>query len=120
MRHWKTRKLSDFLTPYRIEHIVQDDVTYRQVTISKNYGISFRGVKLGKNIGRKRQFLIDLKKHQNTILFTRQGVLDGAIGIAPAEVDGCIVTENMPMMSVDTDIVEMVYLQKLLLSDYLY
>ena len=120
MGSWSTRKLSDFLKPYRIEHLVQDDINYRQVTISKNHGISFRGEKLGKNIGRKRQFIIDLKGHPNTILFTRQGVLDGAIGIAPPEVDECIVTENMPMMSVDTDIIEMAYLKKLLISECLY
>ena len=120
MGEWGTRKLGDFLKLYRNEHIVQDDTNYRQVTISKNHGISFRGSKLGKNIGRKRQFIIDLETHPNTILFTRQGVLDGAIGIAPIEVDECIVTENMPMMSVDTDIIEIAYLKKLLLSDYLY
>ena len=120
MGSWATIKLSTFLTPYRIEHIVQDDINYRQVTISKNHGISFRGDKLGKNIGRKRQFIIDLKLHPNTILFTRQGVLDGAIGVAPLEVDECIVTENMPMMSVNIEIIEMAYLKKLLISDYLY
>ncbi len=120
MPSWTTRKLEEFLKLYRIEHIVQDDINYRQVTISKNDGISFRGSKIGKIIGRKRQFIIDLKTNPHTLLFTRQCVLDGSIGIAPAEVDECIVTENMPMMSVDTDIIEISYLQKLLLSDYLY
>ncbi len=120
MPSWTIRKLEEFLKPYRIEHIVQDDINYRQVTISKNHGISFRGSKIGKTIGRKRQFIIDLKTNPNTLIFTRQGVLDGAIGIAPADVDECIVTENMPMMSVNTDIIEISYLRKLLLSDYLY
>ena len=54
------------------------------------------------------------------MLFTRQGVRDGAIGIAPPEVDQCIVTENMPMMSVNTNAIEIAYLKKLLLSEYLY
>ena len=120
MSDWEKIKIGQFLSPYRIEHIVQDDKNYRQVTISKNHGISFRGVKNGKNIGRKRQFILDLQKHPNTVVFTRQGVLDGAIGIAPLEVDKCIVTENMPMMSVDTSVIEMTYLKKLLVSDYLY
>ena len=120
MGDWTTRKLGDFLKPYRIEHIVQDDTYYRQVKISKNHGISFRGSMIGKSIGRKRQFIIDLKTYPNTALFTRQGIRDGAIGIAPLEVDKCIVTENMPMMSVDTNLIEMAYLRKLLLSEYLY
>ncbi len=120
MEEWRKVRLSDFLTLYRIEHQIQDDKTYQQVTISKNHGISFRGSKLGKNIGRKRQFIVDLKTYPNTMLFTRQGVRDGAIGIAPPEVDQCIVTENMPMMSVNTNAIEIAYLKKLLLSEYLY
>ena len=113
-------KLGYFLSLYRTEHIVEDDKTYRQVTISKKHGISFRGAKYGKNIGRKRQFILDLKRYPNTVMFTRQGVFDGAIGIAPTELDKCIVTENMPMMSVNVDMVEISYLKKLLVSDYLH
>jgi len=106
MSKWQTVELGDFLKLYRIEHRVQDQTIYKQVTISKTKGILFRGEKQGKNIGRKRQFLIDLDTYPNTLLFTRQGVFDGSIGIAPIEVNQCIVTENMPMMSVDTSIVE--------------
>jgi type I restriction enzyme S subunit len=81
-------------------HLVQDATIYKQVTISKHDGVCYRGTKIGKEIGRKRQFLIDLKKYPNTFMFVRQGVSDGALGIAPPEVDGCIATENMPMFSV--------------------
>lgn len=109
----------EFLKPYRIEHIVEDKKIYKQVTISKYDGVSFRGEKIGKNIGRKRQFIIDLNIHPNTVLFTRQGILDGSIGLAPIDVDKCIVTENMPMMSVDTNLIEIEYLKKLLVSRYL-
>jgi len=111
--------LADFLSVYRIEHIVEDNKTYRQVTISKHDGVSCRGEKLGRNIGRKRQFIIDLDMHPHTVLFTRQGVIDGSIGLATANVNKCIVTENMPMMSVNTDVIEIGYLNKLLISDYL-
>jgi type I restriction enzyme S subunit len=95
----KKVKLADLFEQYRIEHIVQDDKDYGQITISKNGYIKFRTIKNGKSIGRKRQFIIDLKKYPNTLLFTRQGVAEGAIAFAPKEVDGCIVTENMPMFS---------------------
>ncbi len=120
MATWKTVKLGDFLTPYRIEHTIRSDQDYRQVTISKSGNISLRGVKSGSKIGRKRQFQIDLIRYPNTVLFTRQGLLDGAIGIAPSEIDGCVVTENMPMMSVNTDVVSIEYLRKLLVSDYFF
>ena len=119
MNNYRVVKIGELLKPYRIEHIIDDSKIYKQITISKNYGISIRGDKSGKSIGRKRQFLIDLQEHPNTVLFTRQGVIEGAIGLAPKEADGCVVTENMPMMSVNTDIVKVPYLRKLLISDYL-
>ena len=120
MTAFQTVVLGDFLKLYRIEHRVQDELTYKQVTISKTKGISFRGIKKGKDIGRKRQFKIDLDSYPNTLMFTRQGIFDGSIGIAPIEVNKCIVTENMPMMTIDTDIVEIDYLKKLLISKYLF
>lgn len=104
--NFKTYKLFELLTQYRITHFIKDNQDYKQATISKFSGVSYRGTKNGKLIGRKRQFFIDLKKFPNTLLFTRQGVKDGSIGIAKKEVDGCIVTENMPMFSINTSIIE--------------
>jgi type I restriction enzyme S subunit len=94
-------KLKDFLKQYRINHNIQDEIVYGQITISKSNSVSFRENKIGKEIGRKRQFIIDLQKYPNTVIFTRQGVFEGSIGFAPPEVDGCIATENMPMFSID-------------------
>ncbi len=113
---WKTVKLKDVLKQYRIEHRVQDDAEYKQVTISKHTGVRFRGTKTGKDIGRKRQFLIDLEQYPQTLMLVRQGVFDGAIGIAPNEVDGCIATENMPMFSIENINIE--YLTNLLKSSF--
>lgn len=113
---WNMIKLKQVLKQYRIEHLVQDDTEYKQVTISKYDGVTFRGSKMGREIGRKRQFQIDLKKYPNTLMFVRQGVQDGSIGIAPMEVDGCIATENMPMFSVEG--INLEYLKFLLKSPY--
>lgn len=115
---WKKVKLKQILKQYRIEHLVQNDTEYKQVTISKYDGVTFRGSKIGREIGRKRQFQIDLKKYPNTLMFVRQGVQDGSIGIAPLEVDGCIATENMPMFSVEG--INLEYLKFLLKSPYFY
>ncbi len=115
---WKKVKLKQILKQYRIEHLVQDNVDYKQVTISKYDGVTFRGTKMGREIGRKRQFQIDLKKFPNTLMFVRQGVQDGSIGIAPIEVDGCIATENMPMFSIEG--INLEYLKFILKSPYFY
>jgi len=92
-------KLKEVLKQYRNIHWIEDK-NYRQVTISQTGDVSYRGTKHGSSIGRKRQFVIDLKKHPNTLIFIRQGVYKGGIGICPPEVDGCIVTENMPMFDI--------------------
>ncbi len=103
MSNWQKVKIGDFLIQYRNEHIVKNENNYGQVTISKNGYVKFRGILDGKSIGRKRQFVIDLEKYPNTVIFTRQGISDGAIGFAPAEVHNCIVTENMPMFSLSDE-----------------
>lgn len=113
---WREVKLSEVLKQYRIEHLVQNNVAYRQVTISKHNGVCVRGVKNGNDIGRKRQFIIDLKKYPNTLMFVRQGIEDGSIGIAPKEVDGCIATENMPMFSIEN--IETEFLKLIIGSSY--
>jgi type I restriction enzyme S subunit len=113
---WKKVKLGEFLKQYRFENLVQDDIEYKQVTISKYDGVCFRGVKKGKEIGRKRQFLINLEKYPNTLMFVRQGVEDGSIGIVPKELNGCIVTENMPMFSIENILVD--FLRIIIKSPY--
>ena len=111
--------LGDFLEKYRIEVRVEDSIEYNQVTISQHKGVKFRGKKMGSKIGRKRQFLVDLNKYPNTVMFTRQGIINGAIGIAPKDVHNSIVTENMPTLTVNTDIINIDYLKRLLTSKYL-
>ncbi|WP_297701640.1 restriction endonuclease subunit S [uncultured Fibrobacter sp.] len=116
MSEWKKVKIGEFLKQYRITIYVDDAQQYRQVTISSKDGVKYRCTKIGKEIGRKRQFLIDLKKYPNTVIFTRQGLHEGSIGLAPEEVDSCIATENMPMFSVDDTVIDTQYLKNLLRS----
>jgi hypothetical protein len=102
MKHsWENMKLSRVLSQYREEIWVDDTQEYPQLTNSKCDGIGLRGKKMGAEIGRKRQFVVNLDKYPNTITFTRQTIqVDEAIGLCPPEVNGCIVTENMPLFSV--------------------
>lgn len=93
--------LSHVLKQYKETHFINNDETYKQVTISQTGKVSLRGKKKGIKIGRKRQFFINLKKYPHTLVFIRQGVQKGGIGIAPEEVDGCTLTENMPTFSIE-------------------
>ena len=116
MSEWKKVRIGDFLEQYRNTIYIDDSVEYGQITISSKDGVKYRCSKSGKEIGRKRQFVIDLKTHPNTVIFTRQGIADGSIGIAPQEVDGCIATENMPMFSVNENYILIDYLRYLFIS----
>jgi len=103
MKHsWENMKLSKVLSQYREEIWVDDTKEYPQLTNSKYDGIGLRGKKMGAEIGRKRQFVVNLDKYPNTITFTRQTIqVDEAIGLCPPQVNGCIVTENMPLFTVE-------------------
>ncbi|MEK0448228.1 MAG: hypothetical protein RL088_496 [Verrucomicrobiota bacterium] len=107
--------LGSCLRQYRDEIWVDDSKDYGQITVSSTGTISHRGTKSGGAIGRKRQFVVNLKTHPNTLIFTRQGIYDGAIGFAPPDTDGCIATENMPLFSLNPGI-SREYIEQLLLS----
>jgi type I restriction enzyme, S subunit len=114
---WKKVRLGDILKQYRIEHRVDDKTTYKQVSILNDGSVVLRGEKIGKDIGRKRQFIIDTKRYPNTLIFTRQLLLQGSIGIASHNVHNCIATENMPMFSIDTEQIEKEFLILFLKSE---
>jgi len=106
---WQAVELSRLFKKYTDTIHVDDAQVYSQVTISKTGKILTRGLKKGDQIGRKRQFVINLKDYPNTLTFIRQGVFDGAIGFVPLELNGYIVTENMPLLSMNTSLVSRIY-----------
>jgi len=114
---WIIVKIGDVLKQYRIEHRVQNNTLYKQVSILNDGSVVLRGEKIGIEIGRKRQFLIDIKRYPRTLIFTRQLLLQGSIGIANEEVHNCIVTENMPMFSVDDSKIDIDYFALFIKSD---
>ncbi len=100
----KKETLGDWLKQYRNTTRINDASIYKQITISQSGNVLFRGEKPGSEIGRKRQFIVDLKKHPRTLIFIRQGVQGGGIGIIPPELDESVVTENMPVFDIRKDI----------------
>ena len=96
---WEQHKLKDFFEKYQNTIYVKDDEEYRQVTVSNNGTVKYRATTSGSKIGRKRQYAIDTDTHPLTLTFTRQNVFDGGIGFVPKELNGSIVTENMPLLA---------------------
>lgn len=107
---WEQRKLKEGMTEYTDRVYIQENKTYKQVSV-KNIGkIVLRGEKRGIQIGRKRQAKVNLTDHPYTLIFTRQTIEQGGIGFAPKETDGAIVTENMPTIDVNNDVIYCNYL----------
>ncbi|MCH4020541.1 MAG: restriction endonuclease subunit S [Erysipelotrichaceae bacterium] len=95
---WEQRKLGEFFKKYQNTVYLQDEEEYRQISIRNTGVVEYRCTNKGKNIGRKRQYLIDTDTHPVTLTFTRQTVYEGGIGFVPKELNGAIVTENMPLL----------------------
>jgi type I restriction enzyme S subunit len=114
---WEKVKIKEVLKQYRVQHIVQDTIEYRQVSILNDGSVVLRGTKIGKEIGRKRQFKVDLHQYPDTLIFTRQLLLQGSVGIASEDVNDCIVTENMPMFSIQTSLIDKEFLILFLKSE---
>ncbi len=95
---WRKMKFGDFLTRSKIPIVIQDDETYKRVTIKiKHNGVSLRDEEKGSKIGTKKQFI--LKAGQ--FIVSKIDARYGAIGIAPDEVEDAIITGNFWAYDVD-------------------
>ena len=84
-------RIGDILTRHKTPVSVQDDVTYKQVTIRTNYkGVVLRGHKPGIEIGTKNQWAVT----PNQFILSRIDARQGAFGIVPEELDLAIVTND--------------------------
>lgn len=99
---WEEVALNDVFTKYSEIIWIDDAREYKQVSISNKGEVKLRKVTLGEKIGRKRQFLINTVDYPNTLCFTRQTIFEGGIGFVPKNLNGAIVTENMPLLSLST------------------
>ncbi|AZI22719.1 restriction endonuclease subunit S [Chryseobacterium taklimakanense] len=99
----KIYKFSDFLHRSKIPIDILDSENYKRVTIkTKHGGVSLRDTEIGKKIGTKKQFV--LKSGQ--FILSKIDARYGAFGIAPEEVDNCIITGNFWAYDVDFNLID--------------
>lgn len=97
------KQIRSILTRSKTPVSVQDDVTYKQVTIRTNYkGVVLRGTKLGADIGTKNQWRVAADQ----FILSRIDARNGAFGIIPAELDGAIVTNDFLAFDINESEVE--------------
>ena len=93
----KKTKLSDFLTQIKDSFEVQDNIVYKQVTVSNKWIVKLRETKEWSKIGTKKQFYI---KKWNFI-YSRLWLHTWAFWIAPYSLDWAIVTWDMPVFEIN-------------------
>lgn len=97
------KQIRSILTRSKTPVSVQDDVTYKQVTIRTNYkGVVLRGTKLGADIGTKNQWRVAADQ----FILSRIDARNGAFGIIPAELEGAIVTNDFLAFDINESEVE--------------
>jgi len=97
------KRIRDILTRNKTPVIVQDDVTYKQVTIRTNYkGVVLRGTQSGSTIGTKNQFVVSAGQ----FILSRIDARNGAFGIIPDELEGAIVTNDFLAFDINENEVE--------------
>ena len=97
------KQIGDILTRHKTPVAVQDDVTYKQVTIRTNYkGVVLRGTKIGSEIGTKNQWRVSAGQ----FILSRIDARNGAFGIILKELEGAIVTNDFLAFNINEDEVE--------------
>ena len=92
-------RIGDFLIKNRNVINIDDDITYKRVTVRiNNNGVFLRDTEKGVNIGTKKQYLAKAGQ----FIVSKIDARNGAFGIIPEELNGAIVTNDFPLYDVDT------------------
>ena len=107
------KRIGNILTRHKTPVAVEDDVTYKQVTIRTNYkGVMLRGSQSGATIGTKNQWRV----YTDQFILSRIDARNGAFGIIPEELEGAIVTNDFLAFDINEDEVEREFFNVLLQS----
>lgn len=108
-------KVSSFLTRVKKEILIKDNILYKRVTIKiKNKGVYLRDELLGKNIGTKKQYIIN----KGQFIISKIDARNGAFGIVPNELDNAIVTASFLNYDINEKIINPIYLTLFVTTNY--
>ncbi len=103
-------RIGALLKPNRNIISVEDNVVYKQVTLRTNGGGAvLRGVKVGKDIGTKKQYQITTGQ----FIMSKIDARNGAFGIVDDSLNEAIVTGDFPVFDVDKEKLNSAYLHLL-------
>ena len=94
---WQKIKLGEVLKQYNDRIDVDYFKEYKQITVSNTGEIKLRGIKKGSQIGTKKQTIA----RKGMFIYSRLGVHEGSFGVIPENLDGAIVTGDMPIFEIN-------------------
>ena len=107
------KRIGDILTRSKSQAVVQDGVSYKQVTIRMNYkGVVLRGIQDGSTILTKNQFAVSAGQ----FILSRIDARNGAFGIIPDALEGAIVTNDFLAFDINHNEVELEFFNVFLQS----
>lgn len=97
---WRKVKLKIVLDQVKIPVSIQDSAEYKLVTVSNKGEIRLRQLVKGYEISSDKAFKC-LKGH---FIYSRLSVHNGAFGIVPDDLEGALLTSEMPIFSINENI----------------
>ena len=102
--------LSRVLRPVEDVVLLEDDVEYRQITVSLHgRGLRLRQVVKGCDVKTKRQYRV----RAGQFVYSRIDARNGAFGLVPPELDDAIVSNDFPVFDIDATTAEPRYVSYL-------
>lgn len=100
-------RIGEFLKRNKTAIFIEDDKTYKRVTIRvRNGGVVLRDELTGENIGTKRQFVVS----RGQFILSKIDARNGAMGIIPEFLDGAIITQDFLAYDIDKSRINPQYL----------
>ena len=99
MKEWNVIKLDKILTQQNRQISIDPDVKYSLVTISNKGEVKLREVKSGANISAQKGFIAK----KGDFIYSRLSVHTGAFGIVPDNLDGALITNEMPCFEINNN-----------------
>lgn len=98
---WRRIQLRDHLREVRRPVALEDDASYRLVTVKRSRGgVELREVLRGAEVKTPSQFYV----HTNDFLISKRQIVHGACGIVPPELDGAVVSNEYAVLLSDGEI----------------
>lgn len=92
--------IGEIINKCQCQTTIKDDIQYKQITLKTNGGGAvLRGIKWGKDIGTKKQYIAS----KGQFIMSKIDARNGAFGIITEDLDGAVVTSDFPLFNVDTN-----------------